>query len=406
MPPSTSPVTRREALAGGAVAALLGTAGCLGTVRDRLDPRTYHSDAVLGDPAEPWATLGHDARHTGARESATTLPETPTVERVGEGGGAFYEQPPAIDGDALYTALHDDGPEEYRYAFVATERGGDERWRVSWEASKAPAPPTIHGETAFLTRAGETVAVDCRTGERRWAYAAGIAPAAPVVVDETVYVVRKRLLALDAVTGALRWKADEVPEYMETVAATPETVYAASDGILHAVDPADGSVRWATELEQGTYATPVVGESVVLIAGTDGLLQAVGHDGTERWSQQVPGNQAAPALADGTVYTVADTGDYLDALDAETGERRFRTGLGPTVDHRPAVGGDALYLLGNDDGQALYVVDAASGETRRTVPLDGPNTPAVDTNAGVSLADDAVYVTGERGDGSGVYRVG
>ena len=200
MLPSTSPVTRREALAGGAIASITGFAGCLDTVRDRLDPRTYHSDAVLGAPAEPWSTLGHDARHTGARESGTALPEEPTVERVGDGGGAFYEEPPAIDEEAVYTALHDNGPDEYRRAFVATEHDGTERWRVSWEESKAPAPPTVHGETAFLSRAGETVAVDRRTGERRWSYAAGIAPAAPVVVDETVYVVRKRLLALDAVT--------------------------------------------------------------------------------------------------------------------------------------------------------------------------------------------------------------
>ena len=306
----------------------------------------------------------------------------------------------------MYTALHDNGPEEYRYAFTATERGAGERWRVSWEESKAPAPPTVHGETAFLTRAGETVAVDRQTGEPRWSYAAGIAPAAPVVVDETVYVVRKRLLALDAVTGELRWKADDVPEYMETVAATSGTVYAASDGILHALDPADGSVRWTAELEQGTYATPVVGDAQVFVAGSDGLLQAVGKDGTERWSQAVPGNQSAPAYADGTVYAVADTGDYLDAYDAETGDRRFRTGLGPTVDHKPAVGGDAIYLLGYDDGAALFVVDATSGDIRRTVPLDGPNTPAVDTNAGVSLADGAVYLTGERGDGSGLFRVG
>ena len=405
MLPSTSPVTRREALAGGAIASITGFAGCLDTVRDRLDPRTYHSDAVLGAPAEPWSTLGHDARHTGARESGTALPEEPTVERVGDGGGAFYEEPPAIDEEAVYTALHDNGPDEYRRAFVATEHDGTERWRVSWEESKAPAPPTVHGETAFLSRAGETVAVDRRTGERRWSYAAGIAPAAPVVVDETVYVVRKRLLALDAVTGELRWEADGVSEYMETVAATPETVYAESDGALYAVDPADGSVRWETPLDQGTYTTPVVGDESVFVAGSDGLLQAVGKDGTERWSQMVPGNQAAPALADGTVYVVADEGDYLDALDADTGERRFRTGLGPTVDHRPAVGGDAVYLLGYDDGAALFVVDAASGELRRTVPLGGPNTPPVDTNAGVSLADDAVYLTGEQGDGSGVFRV-
>ncbi len=288
--PSTLHLTRRDALAGGAVAGLLGTAGCLDRVRDRLHPRTYHSDAVLGDPLEPWPTLGHDARHTGAREAPTELPAEPTVERVGDGGGAFYEEPPAIGEEAVYSALSDQHNGEYGRAFVATERGGDERWRLEWPESKSPAPPTVHGETAFLTRAGTTVAVDRRTGKRRWSYAAGIAPAAPTVVDETVYV-------------------------------------------------------------------------------------------------------------------IADRGGTLYALEAATGAEQFRTDLGAAVDHRPAVGGDAVYVLGYDDGYALYVVDAAGGDVRRTVPLGNPETSSVDTNNGVSLAGDAVYLTGVRDGRPGVFRV-
>lgn len=399
---------RREALATGAIAGLAGLAGCLDSVRDRLDPRTYHSDAVLGRPPEPWPTLGHDARRTGTREAATELPDEPTIERVGDGGGSFFDVPPAIDEEAVYAALHDqriDG--EYGRAFVATGLDGEEHWRRAWTDTSAPALPTVHGETAFLSRAGRTVAVDRRTAEPRWEYAAGIGGVPPTVVGETVYVVRERLLALDAVTGEQRWQADDVPEYLETVAATSESVYAESDGGLYALSPADGSVQWERSLEQGTYATPVVGEEVILVAGSEGLLQAVGRDGTERWQRVVEGNQSAPALANGVVYVIADKGGILHALDAATGERHFRTDLGVAVDHRPAVGGDAVYAIGTDDrGRALYVVDAATGDVRRTVPLSGPDNPSVETNGGVSLADEAVYLTSDHSDNWGVFRLG
>jgi len=227
----------------------------------------------------------------------------------------------------------------------------------------------------------------------------------PTVVDETVYVVRERLLALDAVTGERRWRADGVPNYLETVAATPEAVYTESDGTLYALEPADGSVRWETPLTQGTYVSPVVGEETIFVAGSDGLVQAVDRDGEAQWERTVRGNQAAPAVANGTVYVVADRGGTLNALEAATGAVEFRTSLGSAVDHRPAVGDDAVYVLGYDDGYALYVVDAAGGDVRRTVPLGDRETPSVDTNNGVSLADDAVYLTGVRDGRPGVFRV-
>ena len=188
--------------------------------------------------------------------------------------------------------------------------------------------------------------------------------------------------------------------------AADEERVALDFGDAVAVAPDDGSVRWETALEQGTYTTPVVGEELVFVAGSEGLLQAVEPDGIVRWSRNIRGNQSAPAVADGTVYVISDNDDALFALDAATGDERFRTGLGPTVDHRPAVGGDTAYVLGYNDGQALFVVDTETGDIQRTIALGGANSPYIDTNAGVSLADDAVYLTGEWGDGSGVFRVG
>ena len=403
MSPSTDPpISRRAALAAG-VAATSALAGCGGVdeVRDAIDPRTHHSDAELGDPPDPWPTAGYDARRTGSRESETTLPESPTVERVGPGGGDFYEGAPMVDSEAVYAPVWKQAQPEYVRAFVATGRDGDPRWRHDWSESSGAAAPTLHGGTAFLTRAGETMAVDRRTGEIRWAYAAGTTGSTPTAVGDRVYLGAKSLLALDGRTGERLWRADAVPDHAGELAATADTVFAESDGTLFAVDAADGSVRWRTGLEQTVYGGPVVGEEVVAMMGSNGLLQVRSRaDGSERWSVQFDrAAQAAPAIADGVVYAVDESPYACRAYDAASGEQLWDTDLGVGSEDRPAVDPETVYV--SNQG-TLDLLDRETGEIRRRIPLD------LDTFSqhAIALADDAVFFVGIRDRESGVYRVG
>jgi outer membrane protein assembly factor BamB len=402
--PSTDrPITRRAALAAGAVAASTALAGCGGVdeLRDAIDPRTYHSDAQLGDPPEPWPTPGHDALRTGYRGSETTLPESPTIERVGPGGGDFYEGPPAVDGDAVYAAVHTQAEPEYARAFVATGRNGESRWRRDWSESSAPAPPTVHGETAFLTRAGRTVAVDRRTAEVRWEYAAGTSPSTPTAVGDRLYLGGRSLLALDGVTGERLWRADAVPNHAGELAATADTVFAASDGSLFALDAADGSVRWDVDLEQASYAGPVVGGDAIGLMGSDGLLQVRSRaDGGDRWSVQFDGAaQAPPAITDGVVYAVDEEPYACRAYDAASGEELWDTDLGVGSEDRPAVDPETVYVPNQD---TLDLLDRGSGEIRRRIGLDLDSF----SQHAIALADDAIFLVARRNGEGGVYRVG
>lgn len=402
--PSTdgSRLSRRAALAGSG-AALAALAGCttVDGIRDRLDPRTYHSDAELGDPPEPWPTPGHDARRTGFRETVTTLSAEPTIERIGPGGGNFYEGPPAVDTDAVYAPVWAQAEPEYVRAFVATGRDGAARWRHDWDESSGPAAPTLHGETAFLTRAGETMAVDRQTGELRWTYAAGTAPSTPTAVGERLYLGGKQLLALDGVTGERLWTADAVPNHAGELAATQETVFAESDGTLFALDAADGSVRWDSDLDQATYAGPVVGEETIALMGSNGLLQAVSRtDGSERWQTQFDrAAQNPPAVAGSVVYAVDESPYACRAFDAVTGDLLWEADLGVGSDERPAVDPETVYVPWQD---AIDCLDRETGELRRSVPL------GLDTFSqhAIALADDALFLVGRRDSESGVYRVG
>lgn len=411
-PSTDQSLSRRAALAAG-VAAAASLAGCstVERIRRDLSPHTHHGDAELGDPPGPWPTQGGSARRTAARPIAPDIADEPTVERIGPGGGEFRDHPPAVDGEAVYatTLTRDDGVETR--GFTATGRDGDARWEIDWESRELPATPTVHGETALLSRAGTTIAVDRRTAERHWEYATGTEESVPTAVSETVYLPGKRLLALDGVTGERRWRADGVPSHAAPVSATEDTVFTESDGALYAVEPADGSVRWETELAEGSHVAPVVGEEVVVVAGSDGLVQAVARsDGTERWQESVAGNQRAAAVTDGAVYAISDTNDRLLAFDAWTGEERWTADLGPTVDHQPAVGGETVYVMGYDERKeedALFCVDAASGSVRRTLPLrTSEDEPLEIRGSGVALADDDVlFPAGVRGE-YGVYQLG
>jgi outer membrane protein assembly factor BamB len=413
LPSTDSPIGRPAALATGAAAAS-SLAGCT-SVRElrRLydDPHIHHSDAALGDPPEPWPTLGHDSRRTGFREPAPEISAEPTIERVGAGGGEFRDNAPAVTPEAVYATTVSYGENDRTRGFAATGRDGDSWWERQWADGDPPAPLTIHGETALLSRVGTTVAVDRRTGEVRWEYAAGSADGVPTAVGETVFVPGRRLLALDGVTGERRWAADDLPNPPGPVAATESTVFAESDGTLYAVDAADGSVRWEEAVAESTYDTPAVGDAVIATMGSEGLLQAIPRsDEAERWQRQIPGGQVAPSIADGRVLAVSDTNDSLLAFDGHTGETDWTASLGPTVDTRVAVGGETAFVRGYDvsvEEDSLFCIDTTSGEVRRTVSLrTAADEPLETEGTGVALADDGVlFPAGVDGE-YGIYRLG
>lgn len=396
---ATKQVTRRAVLASGSLL-VVGTTGCVGKIRDRFDPRTYHSDATLGEPPEPWPTLAQDARRTSSRSEQTALAENPTVTRVAP-SGSFTHIPPTLAGDAIFAAVetNDESPVQNGFVTIHVESG--RRWDDPRE--KSVTAPAVQGSTVILTSAGLTKALDRKSGEPHWEYAVGTGHSAPTVVDEMVYIGGKHLVALDAVTGERRWQSTDVPKWPGRTAATTDTVFAAGESKLYAVAAADGAVQWTAPLGAGTYDTPVVGEQVIIVTESDSTLRGIDRtDGSVRWTVELgKASQNAPAIANGRVYVVDESADALRSFDAASGNEYWQLNLGPVVSHRPAIGGDAIYVQSTRDPNGLAVVDAETGEIRRTVPL--PVSPA----SGVALANESVFFVGQsEGNGYGVYQVG
>lgn len=406
--PSTPPLTRRSALAASALT-LAGTAGCLDRVQDRLQPRTHHSDATLGDFPGPWATFGRDMFRSGSRPAATTLAADPTAERVAS-TGQYAHGTPVVAGDTVYSPRVREADGEATAETVATARDGEVRWRVPHE--KPQASPTVVGETVFLVAGNRVIAVDRASGETHWEYATGGGHGSVTVSYGTLFVDGRRVVALDAATGEREWAADEEENWRGGTATATENLYAVGEANDHGdegatfygFDLTDGEPRFSTSLDASTTTPPVVAENVVVVTESTGTLRGIeGWEGTKKWTYALDRtSRAGPAVADETAFVVENGTNTLHALNSTTGERRWTAPLGSTIDHRPAVADEAVYVFGSDPGEgshALLVIDGETGERRRTVPVP------FDPSSGPVLADDAVFAYGGPGERA-VWRLG
>ncbi|MFC7192459.1 PQQ-binding-like beta-propeller repeat protein [Halocatena marina] len=136
---------------------------------------------------------------------------------------------------------------------------------------------------------------------------------------------------------------------------TNETIYCGA-GPLYALNLTDGSTRWTYPLGTGeTALNPVSDGSAVYLVSDDSVRALDAESGELRWRVDLPGIESIPTLTDGTLYVALEDG--LAALDSTTGNERFRVTVpdSGTVSTSPIVAGDAVYLAFD---QTLYALTA------------------------------------------------
>ncbi|MEP7044665.1 MAG: PQQ-binding-like beta-propeller repeat protein [Dokdonella sp.] len=235
--------------------------------------------------------------------------------------------------------------------------------RVAWKfptgSRVASSPVWSDGILYFGSDDGNVYAVDATSGHQRWKHATGGPVAATAaVVAGTVYIgsYDGKFYALNARTGATKWK----------FATAGERRFEAKG--LHGMQPATQTIA---DPEDVFLSSPVVAQGVVYFGSGDGNLYALdAASGELRWKFQTGDVvHASPALANGVLY-FGSWDSYLYAVDAISGKEKWRyhAGEDPLIHNQvgfqssPAVVDGVVYTGCRDSN--LYAIDAASGKEK------------------------------------------
>jgi outer membrane protein assembly factor BamB len=269
---------------------------------------------------------------------------------------------------------------------------------------------TVVDPRVQLGNGSAIVALDPDTGEEQWRTYVGGSAGDLLIEDETVFVsAGGNLTALDLETGEIRWHVapgDRDDDSIVSAAVADGVVYLNYYGGLdqpkriYALDAESGDELWTyDDIAEDQYINggPTVADGLVYIGLNDGALYALdADDGEDIWRFQ-PDIEAwdgieeggmsfnEPAVVDGVVFVGTGVdfdeveGDtYLFAIDAETGEERWRYEVGDPVRMQPAIA-DGVAYAGDLTGQ-VHAVDTETGEALWTFALDGelgPDSPVV-----------------------------
>jgi outer membrane protein assembly factor BamB len=223
----------------------------------------------------------------------------------------------------------------------------------------------------------------------RWRVPGGVGMSAVVVQDGTAITTwnaedKQVLVALDAATGKVKWKAELGEAYENSMGdgprATPTiadgNVYAYSgEGILVAADLKSGQLRWRKNVmeelssepsEYGMSCSPlVVGDRVIVHVGGSGAAVAAfaATDGKLLWkSGSGHAGYSSPTIMDisGTQQLVTVTGTAVMGIDPENGKLHwsypFETDYGCNTASPVLIDGSVFISAGENHGSVLLDV--------------------------------------------------
>jgi outer membrane protein assembly factor BamB len=206
---------------------------------------------------------------------------------------------------------------------------------------------------------GNIYAVDAQTGHQLWKRATGgPVPATPAVADGIVYIgsYDGKFYAFDAQNGAVKWKFKTEGERRFEAKG------------LHGLQPKNQTIADPFDV---FLSSPVVAQGTVYFGSGDGNVYALdASSGELRWKFKTGDVvHASPAYSNGVLF-VGSWDSYFYAIDAKTGTEkwRFHGGEDALIHNQvgfqssPAIVDGTVYT-GCRDAQ-LYALEASSGKEK------------------------------------------
>ena len=240
------------------------------------------------------------------------------------------------------------------------------KWRFPTGDRVVSSPVWSDGVLYFGSDDNNVYAVDASTGRQNWKFATrGPVPCTPAVAGGLVYFgsYDGHFYAVEAQTGHLRWK----------FTTGGERRFEAKG--IHGMLPKNQTIADPYDV---FLSSPVVALGAVYFGSGDGNVYALdASTGDLRW-KFATGDvvHASPAFDSGTLY-VGSWDSYFYALDAATGKEkwRFHGGEDPVVHNQvgfqssPVVADGVVYTGCRDSN--LYAIDAATGKEKWRFPNNG-----------------------------------
>ncbi len=212
----------------------------------------------------------------------------------------------------------------------------------------------------------------------------------------------------DAISGKRKWQAVTGGYCHSSPMATDSDVLVGSaDGHLYCFNRRSGKARWKLRLPGPVYASPTVAKGIVFIANAGKFFGVDLSTGKVRWIREMPKSETnfaqSRAATDGEAFVQGCWDSHLYALEAETGEIRWRNACQErTFAFSPAIGSPVIeqgsvYIVANGNG--LFRFDLATGKKVWEIASPGQKYG----HSGPCVVGDRVFA-GNLGDGEGEVR--
>lgn len=365
------------------------------------------------------ATFRGNAAHTGVYDAAGVA-QLKGVKWSFHADGQLIASP-AVAGDTIYIAS------TAGKVYAIERASGAKKWELDLK-TRVTSSPAVSGGLVYLAAFdGNFYAIDAAAGSVKWKFKTGgerrfrakhlhgLQPAgevmpdpwdcwlsSPVVWNGAVYFGSgdDNVYALDAATGALKWKFATGDVVHASPAIADGMLFIGSwDANLYALDVATGAERWRfktgvdpdTHNQQGIQSSAAVADGMVYFGCRDSHVYALDEKtGAKRWAFSTKGSWVltSPAVSKGKVYFATSDTALLYAADAKTGAIEYAVGFtGWPVYSSPAIAGDMLYV-GSTEG-TVSAIDLESGRVAWSFETDASkqNLPAIKTYFGAFSTD-------------------